>query len=50
MRLLVALVFTALLVSSSARAQDVIHLVGPGSKTNTPAAPDILARRIAAAA
>src|SRR2546425_652149 len=50
MRLLVALVFTALLVSSSARAQDVIHLVGPGSKTNTPAAPDLVARRISAAA
>src|SRR2546422_11316723 len=50
MRLLVALVFTPLLVPSSARAQDVIHLVGPGSKPNPPAAPDILPRRIAAAA
>jgi len=50
MRPLVSLLLTTLLVSGRARAQDVIHLVGPGSKTNTPAAPDLVARRIAAAA
>src|SRR6267143_2706544 len=50
MRPLVSLLLTTVLVSGRARAQDVIHLVDPGSKSNAPAAPDLVARRIAAAA
>lgn len=50
MRPLLSLFLTTLLVAGSAHAQGVIHLVGPGSQSNSPAAPELVEGRIAAAA
>jgi hypothetical protein len=50
MRRFVSLLVGLVLVSTGARAQGAIHLVAPGSDSHSPAAPELVARRIATAA
>ncbi len=49
MRAFVTLMLILLMAPASAGAQ-VVHLVGPGSKTKSPVAPELIARRIGSAA